>query len=248
MCWPGTRTVLMLFLCPTHLRWAASHLQPEAVGSVWGPAGEVWVAAGPGGSVQRLPADHVGTAARPAGDGSNVSAARLAAHINTLTHTHCTDRWTHKHTRDNNTLWLRSVRSVEFRCCRKLPPPVSDWISRWSQTSCWLTASNTSEPCVVLSPGSQLTFCLFGHRLYGPQIFSGLVNSLSLQSNPSRQLWAAGTDASCAFPASHRLKTWLNGFKSEGPQCSSTPPIFYWSDRLVLCFKEKRLRIFFRQK
>lgn len=115
--------------CPTRLRWAASHLQPEAVGSVRGPAGEVWVAAGPGGSVQRLPADHVGAAARPAGDGSEVSAARLAAHINTLTR--CTDRWTHKHTRGNNTLWLRSVRSVEVRCCRKLPPPVSGWIAGW---------------------------------------------------------------------------------------------------------------------
>lgn len=40
-----------------------SHLQPEAVGSVRGAAGEVRVAARPGGAVQRLPVHHAGAAA-----------------------------------------------------------------------------------------------------------------------------------------------------------------------------------------
>lgn len=68
---------------PAHapFRRAASHLQPEAVGPVRGAAGEVRVAAGPGGSVQRLPADHAGAAAGPAGHGGAVPAARLAAHV-----------------------------------------------------------------------------------------------------------------------------------------------------------------------
>lgn len=41
------------------------------------------MAAGPGGSVQRLPADHAGAAAGPAGHGGAVPAARLAAHVET---------------------------------------------------------------------------------------------------------------------------------------------------------------------
>lgn len=43
------------------------------------------MAAGPGGPVQRLPADHAGAAARQAGHGGAVPAARLAAHIETTT-------------------------------------------------------------------------------------------------------------------------------------------------------------------
>lgn len=72
----------------TCCRWAAAHLQPEAVGSVRGSAGEVRVAAGSGGSVQWLPVDHVGAAAGSQSDSSSVSAACMAAHVDTHTHSH----------------------------------------------------------------------------------------------------------------------------------------------------------------
>lgn len=62
-------------------RRAAPHLQPETLGPVRGAFGEVRVAAGPGGSVQRLPTDHVGVAAGQTGHSGAVPAARLAAHV-----------------------------------------------------------------------------------------------------------------------------------------------------------------------
>lgn len=109
-------------LC-TCLRWAASHLQPEAVGSVRGAVGEVRVAAGSGGSVQWLPVDHVGAAAWPQSDGSAVSAARMAAHINTH---RCTHLETH--------IMLRSVR---FLCVDFMLEIIistdSVWIRRFSE-------------------------------------------------------------------------------------------------------------------
>lgn len=99
----------------TCLRWAASHLQFEALGSVRGPSGEVWVAAGSGGSVQWLPVDHVGASAWTQSDGRAVSAACMASHINTHWYTH----------RGWGVLEVSHYVSVEFKCSRNLSPRLS---------------------------------------------------------------------------------------------------------------------------
>lgn len=99
----------------TCLRWAASHLQSEAVGSVRGPSGEIRVAAGSGGSVQWLLVDHVGASAWTQSDGRAVSAARMASHINT--HWYTQSGW--------GVLEVSHYVSVEFMCSRKWSPRLS---------------------------------------------------------------------------------------------------------------------------
>lgn len=73
-------------ICLSMSRWVEAHHESEAVGSVWGAAGEVWVAVGAGGSVQWLPPNHVGVCAREKSYCSTMLAAsldQLLTHIHT---------------------------------------------------------------------------------------------------------------------------------------------------------------------
>lgn len=64
-------------LCVCARRWAASHLEPEAVGTVWGTTGEVRMATGSSCSVQRLPAHNARVHPREPRHSCRVSTAPL---------------------------------------------------------------------------------------------------------------------------------------------------------------------------